>query len=176
MREMRTRVSAIVCVITLGPVLLVAPQAAIIFGERALPTMIGEAVSIVVGTVVRVTTDPPTHRTVTVRVVDTWKGVPSAELNYLIPDHRIACDASDGVVGETVVLFLGKSYLEGRLEILKYGRGRMQIQGTDADPIVLLTLPTPERLVATPTRGGSGSKLSTLKAYVVSVVNNQGGR
>ena len=179
MRKMRER-RTVVFMVALVLALPVASQAAVVYGRGALPGMIDRAVTIVVGTVTNVASDMPGHRVVAVHVIDTWKGTPTSELNYIIPDERFACDMSNGVVGEKVVLFLGKSWLQNHLAILSDGRGRMAIQGSDSDPVVVLTLPTPEGLIATPTNvdnGGiaSGIRLSALKAYVGSVLNGPSG-
>jgi hypothetical protein len=175
MREMRKRVSAAIWVAMLAVPVVV--QAMIIFGERALPAMIGDSVTVVVGTVTSIASDMPGYRVVKVRVMDTWKGTHSSEVDYTVLNSRLACDVSDGVVGERVVLFLGKGWPEGHLAILESGRGRMPIQGSDADPIVILTLPQPEGLTTIPTQVdnggmGSGCRLATLKAYVQSVLEN----
>jgi len=150
-----------------------------VLGRRALPEMIGEAVTIVVGTVTNVAFDMPGHRVIAVRVIDTWKGTPSSEVIDIIPDERTSEDTADGVVGEKVVLFLGKCWLEDHLAILKHGYGRMPIRGGEADPVVVLTLPTPEELISTPTQvenGGiaPGIRLSALKAYVRTVLKELG--
>jgi hypothetical protein len=74
-------------------------------------------------------------------------------------------------VGETAVLFLGNSHVEGHLVILKLGRGRMQVEGSGDDRTVVLTLPAPPELRTILTRVPNGdmvtgARLSDLKAYV----------
>lgn len=181
MREMTKRVSAAVWIAALGLAAPVVVQAEMFFSDRALPAMIGDAVTVVVGTVTSIASDMPGYRVVHVRVIDTWKGTPSSDLDYTVLNSRLACDTSDGVVGEKVVLFLGKGWPEGHLAILETGRGRMPTRGTETDPIVILTLPPPEGLTTVLTQVdnggmGVGCRLSTLKAYVRSVLESSSKR
>ena len=164
-----------VCALILTSVPVPEWHAAVMYGIDALPAMVRDSEVIVVGEVTAVAEPSSGYRSVTVRVIDLWKGVMVSELKFGISVARLGCDTSDAQLGETVVLFLGNRQAGDQLVIMLEGRGRMAVLGSKEERVVLLTLPTPAQLCAEPTRipgkgMASGAKLSNLKEYVASVL------
>jgi hypothetical protein len=66
-------------------------------------------------------------RVATAEVIETWKGAPVREIQYLA-SSTWTCDISDAKKGEEVVLFLTRTKGGPGLEICHSGRGRMPLR------------------------------------------------
>lgn len=154
----------------------ISVHAAIIDGPKALSNLAWRADTIVLGKVLKISSEPSGERYVAVRVEETWKGPAIAELKFFISNQRLGDDATDAKLGESVVLFLQTPPSLGKLVIIGQGTGRMLVLGPIDKRVVLLTLPPPDGMQVIPTTvpsGGTGRGvlLDDFKSYISTLVH-----
>jgi len=90
----------------------------------SLEELIKQAELIVVAKVEKVSSPIDDKRYAEAKVTEVWKGAQTESVEFLA-SPTWACDVSDAVKGETVVLFLIKSKQSRSYQIAHSGRGRM---------------------------------------------------
>ena len=98
-----------------------------ILSDWKLATLVDESAVIALVKVQDVTTQPHGQRVARAYVLETWKGEPGRQVTYSV-DRSNACDSSDAIVGETIVLFLESRPEPQFIRIAINGSGRFQVR------------------------------------------------
>ena len=150
-----------------------APAAVAYSAIVSIDDLVAESHLVVVGDVISVVesgSGPPRQSVATLRVVETWMGARSSELQFIASPGWFSCDTSRARKGERVVLFLSRDPGESLPRIAHFGRGRMPIGKIGAATCAMIYEVTFARSIPVMKQPAyphaEGVVLSQLKAFV----------